>query len=428
LRSYAIACGQWMAASQLAELISDQDANLARGIRVNPWRERTRRTTAVVVHFRWVSQLLCVSFADEVQSNIAKYAGLEMVTRPAVHKLFEWVEAYISRQERLMGGHPAGPEPGLSTDVRLLLDALSMEGGSYSGWSVDALASCLDIEAFPLAKIGGTIAPVAFREASYVVELALFNLARRRLPVDKERSDLFENVVKRSLKEALPPDVEIPFGDVYCPINGTANKGETDFILKDSESTFVGECKAMAAVPTPSTVIHSFTDHVGKAVGQLKLRIAALKGGCTVTAGGKPWSAPVENVYGLAVPLHSYGGAVWNHECLPESGADHPDVAVIPIHQLLIVVRAMRSGADLGAYVRFRQHLFALSFELFDELDILAAFMFLGDRTIDQLIEEAPEHGTKVLRTYGVELEGLISDSMPPSARAWRRRLQRTLT
>lgn len=145
---------------------------------------------------------------------------------------------------------------------------------------------------------------------------------------------------------------------VLIPIPETKNKGETDFIFRSSVHTFIGECKAMAAVQAPRTVIHTFTDQVSKAATQLKLRMDAVRCGGGVTVDGLTWAAPSGNVYGIAVPLDSYGGAVWNHECLPHGDVDHPDLAVIPFHQLLVFARAMKDADDLGAYIRFRSALF----------------------------------------------------------------------
>lgn len=425
---YAKACGEWLAADQLVGRLSQVEPDLARGIGVNPWRESTRRTTAILVQFRWASELLATSFATEVQRDTTKYRGLQLVTPSAVRELFVWVDEYVTRQERIMKGNRPGPPPQVSTRLRPLIEALAVEGASYHGWPFDKLIATLDIEAYPFMKIGTELAPIALREATYSVELALFNLARRELGRDKDRSDLFESVAKLCLREVLPPDIEAPLEPAFCPVPGTSNAGETDFILRDAfGSTFIGECKSMAAVPAPGTVIHAFTNDVGKAVKQVKTRIKAVKDGCTVTVGGQTWDAPRGDVYGLVVPLHSYAGAVWNYDCLPESGADHRDIAVIPLHQLLLAARAMANGTELGTYIQFRQKLFDLRCDMHDELDILATFIFLGQRKIEDMLVGAPEYSSIVMRAYGAELDAMVSDTTPGSAKAWRRRLKRIL-
>ncbi|MFP3459783.1 hypothetical protein R5O87_02900 [Arthrobacter globiformis] len=428
VQKFAAACGAWLATSQIISQLVERDEELARGVQVNPSQETQRRIWAVVVHFRWASELFCTSMAVEIQSNPTKYRGLEFVTQRAVTDLFKWVEAYVDRIDRQANDQAVGPVPSISSFARPLIEALTVQGDEYRSKPFEGLTETLDIEAYPFVSVGGVIAPVALREATYGLELALLNLARRLLCDEKDRSDLFENAVKRSLSRVLPSGIDLPYAPVSIPIPKTKNKGETDFILRElSAHTFIGECKAMAAVQRSGTVIHSFSDDVGKAAKQLKLRMDAVKLGGEVRVDGLAWAAPTRNVYGIAVPLHAYGGAIWNHECLPHGDIDHPDIAVIPVHQLLVVARAMEDAHDLGAYIRFRSALFGLKLELRDELDILAAYIFSDAMKIKALIEGAPEHGRRVIRAYGVELETAVSDVMPTSARAWRNRLKRTL-
>lgn len=429
IQRYAAACGAWLATSQIIGRLSDVDEDLAHGLRVNPRHESARRTSAFVVYFRWASELFCMSIAAEVESNEGKYRGLNFVTQRAVGDLFKWVEAYVDRLDRIAAGETVGPLPSLSTHALPLVESMTVSGDDYRSKSFESLVATLDIEAYPFVRVGGIIAPVAVREATYGVELAVLNLARRLLVNDKDRSDLFENAVKRSLSKVLPSGIELPHASIFIPIEGTKNKGETDFIFRDpTANTFIGECKAMAAVQVPGTVLHTFTEQVGKAATQLKLRMDAVKQGGTVSVEGRTWTAPTTNVYGIAVSLHAYGGAVWNHECLPHGDVNHPDLAVMPVHQLLVAARAMESASDLGDYIRFRSALFDLKIELFDELDILAAYIFSDAAKTKDLIDSAPEHGMRVIRAYGVEHHVAVSDVMPTTAQGWRNRLKRTLT
>lgn len=429
IQKYAAACGAWLATSQIIGRLSDVDEDLSRGLQMNPRQESERRTSAIVVYFRWASELFCKSMGAEIESNESKYRSLNFVTQRAVGDLFKWVEAYVDRLNRIAAGKTVGPLPLLSARAIPLVEALTVHGDDYRSKSFKVLATTLDIEAYPFVHVGGIIAPVAVREATYGVELAVLNLARRLLLKDKDRSDLFENAVKRSLSKALPSGIELPHASIFIPIEGTKNEGETDFIFRDpTANTFIGECKAMAAVQVPGTVIHTFTEQAGKAATQLKLRMDAVRQGGTVIVDGRTWAAPTSNVYGIAVSLHAYGGAVWNHECLPHGDVDHQDLAVIPVHQLLVVARAMESASDLGNYIRFRSALFDLKIELFDELDILAAYIFSDASKIRDLIGNAPEHGARIIRAYGVEYDVAVSDIMPTTAQGWRNRLKRTLT
>lgn len=419
LRSYVTSCAQWMAAHELAAVMTNRDADLAMGIKLNPPREVTRRMSPVFVHFRWASELICRSFAEEVASNVGKYAGLEIVTVRAVSDLFSWVEEYISTQEQVMGGRSmAARLPTPPPRASALLDGLALAAGSLGKQPVHALVSSLDMEFYPFVKFGDSIVPVAYREASYILELAFFSLARRRLKHEKDRSDLYEEVVRRALRKVLPPDVELPSGNVFCPASDSSDSGETDFIMRSSTSTFIGECKAMTAVPAPGRVINTFTDHVGKAATQLAVRMSAVERGNPPIVGGASWLAPTGKVFGIAVPLHAYGGAVWNHECLPEVEADRPCLAVVPVHQLLLAVRALTSGDDLGAYIEFRQQLLAAHVEIFDELDILASYIGGG---------HTPSDGVQILTPFSVDVRGSIVREVPASPPVWRRQLRKNL-
>ncbi|MFP3802470.1 hypothetical protein, partial [Paraburkholderia sp. SIMBA_027] len=55
-------------------------------------------------------------------------------------------------------------------------------------------------EEYPFVRFTSGVMPVSDREASCRLELALFSLARRLLNDDKDRSDLFEATVRRSLQ------------------------------------------------------------------------------------------------------------------------------------------------------------------------------------------------------------------------------------
>lgn len=429
LQGFLSACGEWMAANELLSRLNVFEDDLARGIQVNPWQESSRRTRSVVVHFRWASELICTSLAEMVQENAIKFAELDFLTPRSVRELFQWVEAYVKRSDKFVaGGKPENilqPQPA----ARRLAIQLSIESGSYASKTFRTLVSTLEIEAYPFVRFGNVIAPIALREATHNVELGLFELARRRLTNEKDRSDLFEDTVKRSLKKVLPEDMTISTGEVSIPIQNTANKGETDFLCNDKAgNVFIGECKAMAATPNEFTVINSFSDHLNTASTQLKLRMAALAAGSPLLIDGAPSKATISNIYGIAVPLHAYGGAVWNHECLPEGGIDGEKLTVIPAHQLILVARAMFNGADFASYIRFRVALHKLRIELYDELDVLAAYMFGGKAKVNSLIEGAPKHSLRMLRTYSVKLESVVGDTLPSTAGAWRRRLNRTLT
>lgn len=427
LEAFTAAFGQWLAADQLIGVLDPTDEDLVHGVRFNPWRERTRRSTAIVVHFRWSSELLCTSIAAEVEHNPTKYEGLDFISRKSIRRLFRWVEKCGDVQEGQLKGLSNLVLPPTPQELCALLKAISVKAGAFRHRSVVDLLSTVEIEAFPFVDYAGVVAPVALREASYIVELALFQAARTHLRTEKDRADLFEGTIRRALKKMLP-QMDLPLGEVTCPIPGSDNKGETDFIFHDRQSrTFVGECKAMSAVQRSEGVINAFTDQVGKAAKQLALRLGALEQGSALSVCGNMWVAPTDELYGIAVPLHAYGGAVWSYDCLPLVGAYGSCLAVIPAHQLMLVARAMENGQDFASYIQFRHQLFTNRVEIFDELDMLAAYIFLEGKPIDDFLRTDIQVGSRVLRSYGAEVSALVAEQMPTSARAWRRWLRRML-
>lgn len=279
-------------------------------------------------------------------------------------------------------------------------------------------------EEYPFVRFTSGVMPVSDREASCRLELALFSLARRLLKDDKDRSDLFEATVRRSLQLTVPSDMAVGDGEAACPIPDSKNPGQTDFVLRGAASTYIGECKSMVASPKTTSVINSFQTDVGKATDQVKVRMEALAAGAMITVDGQPWESPGGSIYGLAVPLHDYGGAVWHHDCLPLVGGLRAELGVIPLHQLVMVMRAMKSEKDLAAYLSFRSALIGMGYESFDELDLLVPFLFPAEHEAQQPWQgRGPDFVPPSLH-LGIEHWARLSDPAPKSADAWRRRLR----
>ncbi len=424
LGGFVAASAEWIAADILANRFRQAQFKASRGVDTNPWFESARRYMHVAVHLGWASELICMSVAHEVADQSDKYAELSIVTPNAVSEIFKWVEAKgLSRDADVSDG-PAVGVPELSGDALALLDALSLSPGLLRGSPSDALMPDLRNEEYPFVRFTSGVMPISDREASCRLELALFSLARRLLKDDKDRSDLFEATVRRSLQLTVPSDMVVGDGEAACPIPDSKNPGETDFVLRGVASTYIGECKSMVASPKATSVINSFQTDVGKATDQVKVRMEALAAGAMITVDGQPWESPRGSIYGLAVPLHDYGGAVWHHDCLPLVGGLTPELGVIPLHQLVIVMRAMRSEKDLAAYLRFRSALIGMGYESFDELDLLVPFLFPAEHEAQQPWQgKGPDFVPPSLH-LGIEHRARLSDPAPKSADAWRRRLK----
>lgn len=416
LTGFLEAVAGWIAADVLSLQFAPASPEVGRGVYANPSFEAARRYMPVPVHMRWASELICASLANEVADDEEKYAELTVVTPTAVSEIFAWVNAKGKHRDAEAAGSATTSLPNLSHEASTLLDALASPAASRKGCPFDVLMFDLGNEALPFVRFPSGIEPVSAREATYRLEFALFSLARRLLTDDKNRSDLFEGVVTRSLRLSSPNDLELAHGAARCPIPNTKNPGQTDFVIRDSTSTYIGECKSMVAAPRPHSVINNFTDDIGKATDQLDKRMEAFAGGVDFLVDEQPWGSPRESIYGLAVPFHDYGGAVWHHDCLPLVNGLRTNLAVIPVHQMVLVMRAMTKGPDLAAYIRFRAAWLERDHEIFDELDILVPFLFPDD-TGDI---ESPKQ-------FGVTHEARLSDSIPSSAQAWRRRLKTIL-
>lgn len=425
LASFFNDCGLWLASAVLIDRLDDVDADLAGGIRYNPRRERLRRIMASSINFRWASELICTEFAAEVEENSQKYMEISFVTVSSVKRLFRWVNKYTKYLDKQAEGGNQSGFPVYDAGVEKLLMEMALTQGAYADRSFKELITTLDLEAYPFTVIDGTIHATAPREATYSVESALFYMARRLLQ-DQNRSDLFERVVQRALLKVVPPTIEIPHGDITCPILGTGNKGQIDFVVRGGEGrVVVGECKAMAATSGTVGVIRAFYDQIGYAVNQLDLRMTNVRSGAEIRVGSELISVPENLLTGLIVPLHSYGTAVWDKDCLDEIAARDRTVAIIPLHALMLTIRAMPSMEELQSYFEFRYWLIDHQVQVFDEIDILAAYIFASGQLPD-LTDEEVAMGPRI-RSYSTVLEARLEDDMPSTAHAWRRRLKTTL-
>lgn len=424
LMGFVTASAEWIAADILANRFRQAQFEVSRGVDTNPWFESARRYMHVAVHMRWASEVICMSVAHEVADQSDKYAELSFVTPNAVSEIFKWVEAKGRSRDADVSDRPAVPIPELSDDALALLDALSLSPGSLKGLSSDALMSDLRNEEYPFVRFTSGVAPVSDREASCRLELALFSLARRLLKDDKDRSDLFEATVRRSLHLTAPSDMVVGDGEAACPIPDSKNPGQTDFVLRGATSTYIGECKSMVASPKTTSVINSFQTDVGKATDQVKVRMEALDAGAIITVDGQPWESPRGSIYGLAVPLHDYGGAVWHHDCLPLVGGLSAELGVIPLHQLVMVMRAMKSEEDLAAYLNFRSALIGMGYESFDELDLLVPFLFPAEHEAQQPWQGREPDFVPPSLHLRIEHWARLCDPAPKSADAWQRRLK----
>jgi hypothetical protein len=230
-------------------------------------------------------------------------------------------------------------------------------------------------------------------------------------------------VIAACLKRVVSPDVDLIDPPLAVQIPDSSNPGEVDFAAAlGVKALLVGEAKAYFVARRHGTVINSFHDQVGKAAGQLRLRLDALIGGRPLTSAGQH-AGPVgvdRRPLGIAVPLHSYATAVWNGEALNEAGALHDDISVIPIHQLILVAQCMKDADDWARYLNLRNRAIQRGWQIQDEADMLVAYIG-GATELQSSLDSPPELNTAViLQSFYISLMPGLSLAAPSDRMLWR--------
>lgn len=399
--------------------VSPPDPELPVTALANESNEDIRRIFATETRFLWISQLIAQEMAEQVHAQRDRYAALPELTISTVNEYFE----YHGRATwtRMLSANGDAPKRALA-----LARALGVRAGGEYGRPFTELMLSTKIERHPFVDFGDVVAPLGGRETTVQTEQALFELARSRCSDGKDRADLYEAAVSRSLAAVGPSDLRELVGPLSIPAPKLANPREVDFAFHAaSKLLLIGEAKAYFIAPRSDTVINAMSDQVGKAVSQLGKRLDGLAAGYKLQAKGQSVSpADYADVVGLAVPLHSYAGAIFDWRTLAFAGADRQDVAVIPLHSLILVMSLMSCGPDLARYLKYRANLLAQPIAAQDEADIVLHYL-RSKSTLCAPQGAAQVRQFRMLEPYTVSTVDVLNAPRPGSVARWRREFRR---
>ncbi|MFB9357774.1 hypothetical protein [Actinoplanes nipponensis] len=408
----------WFAAEYCMQTLIEIQEGVPIGVALNGGSERLRRLSSTDVHFSWVSELILSQAADEIAENPKRYKKLAGMTRPIVQELFTTLRGTSYRLS------PVRPLSKLSPAAAGLLDHFCIQAGALSGTPFANLALSTTIEKHPFVRFPAGPAPLALRDSLMSLEQAFFEYSRRELADEKARGDLFERVTSRCIKAVMPNDfTELP-PPLNIPIPNSRDEGEIDLAFSSKDDMLlIGECKAYFFTSGSDTITNAFEDQIKKAVKQLVKRVDAARQGVRIHSAGRPLSGISSSLTAaLGIPLHPYGAAVWNSDALREVDGIRPYLAIIPLHQLLIVMQSIRDSADLRDYLILRHQIQKANTVVADEIDMLILHLNHFSRAgIQRRISSVQADERPFLLPCRFTADGTALKEIPRNRNAWRK-------
>lgn len=378
--------------------------------RDQPWRtglfsaERYRRIYSFDTRLSAFSRSLCRGVATWATEQRDPEARLNnTLNESTVDATFEYLKDALNTSP----GELRPPD----TICGGLLREIAFPGGSYRGRQFVDLVVHPDLERFPIVLIDGDPYPLALREAVYGLEVPILAALQK---IDSHYpGSAFESAVGHAVTQYAPDDLGYDSGPLV--IRDGARRLETDFALHGAQTTWVGECKGM--IPNDA-VDPGFTDHVGKALGQVHERRRLLDVAQPLVRADRSVVERSRRNDGLVVLLHTYGAEIWNGEAL---GAvhGHDQGHVFSVHGLLLALSAVHSARDFRRYLYHRQTFLKRGVHGRDELEGLLLYLN-GDRPPPPLAG----HLTPVFSPWSLPPELVFSTELPNPRTRWRYQLQ----
>jgi hypothetical protein len=415
---YFDAAVRWFAAEYCLQTLIEIQEGVPIGIALNGGSERLRRLSSTDVHFSWVSELILSQAADEIADNPKRYQKLAGVTRSIVQELFTTLRETSYRLS------PVRPLSNLSTAADRLVGHFCIEAGALSGTPFPNLALGTAIEKHPFVRFPSGPAPLALRDSLTSLEQAFFEYSRRELGDEKVRGDLFERVTSRCIKAVIPEDFIELSPPLNIPIPNSRDEGEVDLAFKSQDGMLLlGECKAYFFTSGTETITNAFEDQMKKAVKQLTKRVNAIQKGVPLHSARRPLSDSRNSLTAaLGIPLHPYGAAVWNSDALREVDGIRSYLAIVPLHQLIIVMQTIRDSADLRDYLTLRHQIQSANTVVADEIDMLILHLNqFGRASIQRKIRSVQADERPFLLPCRFTAECAALKEIPRNRNAWRK-------
>jgi hypothetical protein len=364
---FLTSANDWLACWELQQLFSTEDAE------AEPWArklfigERYRKLYVQETRLSAFSQQLCLGISQWVEQLDGATAQLGVISTEAVNATFAWLRRIGEAQGSDAQTLRQAPEEG-----RALLELISLKAGSRAGSAFDEIMLTGEVDRTPFVNIDGTPVPLAWREALTGLEIALLSAIGRTPSGDQGAA--FEQAAARAIAVFAPEDTRVISSGLTMRPRLNGDDLQIDLALQGDGGTWIVECKALVPHVTETGVAASFSDDLSKGLRQANKRLHHLRSGGQIRQGrtvmstgySKPWG-------GFVMPLHSFGGSVWNAEAMSE-GHQLGGSQVIPAHALLLVLSSMRSARELRQYLAYREVWWRTSFTALDELDVLLAW------------------------------------------------------
>ncbi|VXB44332.1 hypothetical protein [Nocardioides sp. AX2bis] len=410
--------GEWWAVRFILTLITADPQSLAT---TSADAEGLHRVASQQIRYAWVTRLICTSMAQEVAQNPVASQRIPELTPGAVDALLDATIGYFTTGTL-----------NLSQPAKALAQNFAQRAGSLAGRPLQDAIFHRDINAKPwILYPNGELLPIATLPAALglehaVLQLADDRLASLRLPATS-KGEFFERVTQLCLADALniqPASTGRPLKVRVSP----ADEGELDGALGNPVEV-IFECKARMTPNGIGGIGGAFETDVVAAIGQVRERLDALTTGRSpiVDATGARF-VRAEEVSGICVLAHPYGGSVVNPMMLDLTTAERDLVPIVAadIHTWIIVATALGSTAELRSFLKFRNRHYRWRIYATEEVDLLISFLNPNRSELTRAMSQS-----KVLRPDANQLMGGCSVPLdcslltpkPQPGRTWRQLL-----
>lgn len=234
---------------------------------------------------------------------------------------------------------------------------------------------------FPLVRVGGRT--LVLQRSAWLVERdrSMLNAVMGMAPSDREGEPL-EEVSRVLLNKWGPSNLTWSTGEIIAPPNG-GDGDETDLLGIGEQAVVIGECKANRLSKNDRSLDTNFEERIlNKAASQVAVRATHWKEGWRPP--GHPGSRA--DATGLVVTLSSYAGGVWSE---PHLRVDDEvvDVAILPLHSLILATSAIPDATSLAEYLNWRTRMFKVGLVSPDELELVLTFVSQGSTVPEEVTD-----------------------------------------
>ncbi len=339
---------------------------------------------------RWIAEEICDALGTWVDASLGETK--EVVGAHIMHNISRNVVSTLRRLGSLANAHRTNPAQITRLDrtasEQLLLElpeeTLATVTAPPQELSNRSLTLALQGELSdlcPLVQVGDRT--LVLNRSAWIVERdrSMLNAVMGMAPSDREGEPL-EEISRALLEKWGPSDLAWSTGDVIAP-RGGGNGDETDLFGLGAQAVVIGECKANRLSKNDRSLDANFEGRIlDKAASQVALRISHWK------AGWRPpehLNAPAEAT-GLIVTLSSYAGGVWSEPHLHVND-EVVDVAVLPLHSLILAASVIPDAASFTEYVNWRTRILTIGLVAPDELELALTFASQGSTVPEQAAE-----------------------------------------